>query len=129
MSTRATYQFDVDMMIQTFYIHHDGYPTGAAEYFDNALNLVNSSGSSFAAKFIRANAKADFTESHEVHGDTDYRYTVRRDPPSGEFMVHVEQVEYDHKGNRHFQTRFDGSISEFIVNNLDRQLTAIFKTA
>ena len=38
MSTRANYIFKSGRKtLATFYIHHDGYPEGAAEYFHKAL--------------------------------------------------------------------------------------------
>lgn len=70
MSTRATYVIDG----HAFYIHHDGYPDGAARlYFAPALAFTGPG--DFAARFFRANVQAEFTKSHETHGDTQYRYT------------------------------------------------------
>ncbi len=73
MSTRATYQFKSGTQtLATIYIHHDGYPEGAAEYYFAPCFerfSVNS--------FFRANERAEITESHEIHGDTEYRYTVQ----------------------------------------------------
>ena len=76
MSTRATYLFKggeyrPDVCI---YIHHDGYPEGAAHYFWNAFKA--SSGHLSAEDMIRGNERAEFTESHDLHGDTEYRYTL-----------------------------------------------------
>lgn len=79
MSTRATYQIDS----YTFYIHHDGYPEGAAMYLYEALKHEDkrsrdySPNASFADYFIRANNRAELTKSHESHGDTEYHYTVK----------------------------------------------------
>lgn len=70
MSTRATYQFQNACI----YIHHDGYEAGAANYFHAAI--VAGKGSLTAESMIRANDRAEITSSHELHGDTDYRYTV-----------------------------------------------------
>ena len=40
MSTRANYIFKSGRKtLATFYIHYDGYPEGAASYFQNALSL------------------------------------------------------------------------------------------
>lgn len=77
MSTRATYKIDGT----TFYIHHDGYPEGAAEYFKNALEWPDRAperapNATFADDFIRANLCAELTPGHDAHGDTEYRYTV-----------------------------------------------------
>jgi hypothetical protein len=83
MSTRATYQIQIDPDFDgdvTFYIHHDGYPEGAAAYFyamhTQSLESVHGS---FPEKFVRANGQAEFTRSHESHGDTDYRYDLKSD--------------------------------------------------
>ena len=74
MSTRATYLFKggeyrPDVCI---YIHHDGYEQGAAYYFYNAFLA----GSVDAESMIRGNERAEVTGSHELHGDTEYRYTI-----------------------------------------------------
>lgn len=75
MTTRATYQFITKQNNSTVYIHHDGYPLGAAIYFYNMLNRPTYSGDNLA-EFIRANEYAEITESHQHHGDTNYQYTV-----------------------------------------------------
>lgn len=77
MSTRATYEFTPGPFTPgvTFYVHYDGYPEGAARYFYAMLNHPNDRGG-LAAKFIRANELAEFTDAHDAHGDTEYRYTV-----------------------------------------------------
>tara|TARA_R110002020_G_scaffold289133_1_gene504589 strand:- start:315 stop:701 length:387 start_codon:yes stop_codon:yes gene_type:complete len=71
MSTRATYQFipadQTFRPIITLYIHHDGYPAGAAEYL---------SGVETPEQFIRRNRQAEITDSHDTHEDTEYRYTI-----------------------------------------------------
>lgn len=87
MSTRATYE----IAGQTFYIHHDGYPAGAASYFENMIGALTVAGNGqgidaiadrrggalFA--FIRGNLRAEPTESHDVHGDTEYRWKILGD--------------------------------------------------
>lgn len=76
MSTRATYQFETRMgRLVTFYIHQDGHPKGAAFYFNNALK-AEQNGQELAARFFRANPKAEFTTGHDAHEDTEYRYQV-----------------------------------------------------
>jgi len=85
MSTRATYQIE-DM---TFYCHHDGYPEYAAVRFarmiaafnvpakdDNFREIEDRRGSLMFA-FVRGNLDAQPTESHDAHGDTEWRYTIR----------------------------------------------------
>lgn len=78
MSTRATYLISSsnwDKLKICFYIHYDGYPEGAAEYFWNMHHNKNNRGG-YAGRFIRSNDLAEFTLSHESHGDTEYRYTL-----------------------------------------------------
>ena len=68
MATRATYQFpSINGNKVTIYVHHDGYPSGAAEKMDGCI---------YAEDFIRKNDRAEITESHMVHADTEYCYTV-----------------------------------------------------
>lgn len=74
MSTRATYRINR----HCFYIHHDGYEEGASVYFWRALvgNASRGVRGGLAERFLRANLGAEFTPSHEAHGDTEYRYNV-----------------------------------------------------
>ena len=86
MSTRATYRFEAGDVSRrasgmshapvTVYIHHDGYPAGAACYFWNMHHATSYDRTPLVC-FIRANERAEVTEGHEAHGDTDYRYTLR----------------------------------------------------
>jgi hypothetical protein len=85
MSTRATYRFEdgpkpYDYLRHgpiTFYVHHDGYPAGAALYFYQMLTHERERGNGgLAEQFIRANEGAEFTRSHSAHGDTEYRYDI-----------------------------------------------------
>lgn len=74
MSTRATYLFKGGEYRPAVcvYIHHDGYPAGAAYYLLNAFKA----GGMSAEGMIRGNDRAEITESHDAHGDTEYRYTI-----------------------------------------------------
>lgn len=72
MSTRANYIFKSGRKtLATFYIHHDGYPEGAADYFQNALLLGDGMIDS-PDIFLRANDKCESTTC--IHGDIDYLY-------------------------------------------------------
>ena len=85
MSTRATYQIE-DM---TFYCHHDGYPEYAAVRFarmiagysvptvDGNFREIEDRRGSLMFAFVRGNLDAQPTESHDAHGDTEWRYTIR----------------------------------------------------
>ena len=71
MSTRANYVFITDeKTVTTFYVHHDGYPEGAAEYFQKALLLGNGKISS-PDVFLRANSKCKISA---ICGDIEYLY-------------------------------------------------------
>jgi len=74
MSTRATYKFE-DRATTTIYIHYDGYPQGAAVYFNQML--TNPSKGDLATQFIRANQNAEITKSHKDHGDTEFHYDIK----------------------------------------------------
>lgn len=116
MSTRATYKID----FTTFYIHHDGYPEGAAEYFEAALkfrdtcDIDRAPNASFADDFMRANDRAELTESHDAHGDTEYRYTVTT---AGDFRFGPCQLRLRAE-TADGRVIFNGKLREFI----DRQL-------
>lgn len=83
MSTRATYCFlqpkGSHCPTITYYIHHDGYPNGAAVYFKRMLLAAERKQvgpRQFAEQFLIANREvAEFTTHHDAHGDTEYRYT------------------------------------------------------
>ncbi len=78
MSTRATYLLPAenysDQMV-CFYIHSDGYPEGAADYF-HKMHYCKNRSAGMAGRFFRANDKAEFTPCHEAHGDTEFQYTI-----------------------------------------------------
>lgn len=111
MSTRATYGFTGALGPSTvFYIHHDGYLEGAADYLlEAAKRYLGAPGGTLAEAFIRANECAEIAHSHGTHADTDYRYEVtlgavhhvlawKRVPSSGRWEV-----------------AFSGSLADFIT--------------
>ena len=106
MSTRATYKINGIY----FYIHYDGYPDGAAVYFHNALLYQHKRGG-LAAQFIRANDLAEFTESHEVHGDTEFRYDLQ-----GENLT-VYSNHWTETDGDCWSCSFSGSVYAFINAN------------
>lgn len=109
MSTRATYLFEADLSncrpAVCFYIHHDGYPEGAAEYFLAALLHTNERGG-LAERFIRANENAEFTGSHQAHGDTEFRYTVNPDYT----LLAEARVGFSNE----WRTHFYGNLLDFV---------------
>jgi hypothetical protein len=73
MATRATYELhELDKEPVCLYLHWDGYPEGAAMYFRRWLEEEKHT----VLGFLKANPKAEITDGHEAHGDTEYRYTV-----------------------------------------------------
>lgn len=74
MSTRANYVFyDGRTKIGNIYIHHDGYPEGAATYFHKAM--IQDGGRVTLDGFYKANDKhAEW--SLENHGDIEYLYKI-----------------------------------------------------
>ena len=73
MATRATYELhELDKEPVCLYLHWDGYPEGAAMYFRRWLEEEKHT----VLGFLKANPKAEITDGHESHGDTEYRYTV-----------------------------------------------------
>ena len=77
MATRATYQIDSKI----FYIHWDGYPEGAADYFAAMEKAKDVRDLPAAERFQMANPQAEPIDSHERHSDTQYRYTYVSDVP------------------------------------------------
>ena len=108
MSTRATYEING----QNFYIHYDGYEKGAARYLYEALCYENHR-SGLEGMFFRANSLAEFTESHDEHGDTQYRYTVTGHDARAALVVHARE-DLDE-----WREIYTGSLNEF----LDQQLS------
>lgn len=122
MSTRATYQFIPEdsrfTPAVTIYIHHDGYPEGAAVYLEDAH---------CAETFIRRNDAAQITASHEIHGDTEYRYNIYLRP--SKCRVDIKAFERQGYGEDAFwMDFFDGPIESFLeryqntptAKNIDR---------
>ena len=109
MSTRATYQFKTDMADTTFYVHHDGYPEYAFNYFKNAVES-NRKGT-LADKFHAANDNSEITESHAVHGDTEYQYTVTEPFNCKDATIIAIKKRWDAETG---ETFFSGLLSDFI---------------
>lgn len=106
MSTRATYEIAGAM----FYVHHDGYAKGAANYFakmveamtvpanGRGIDCVDDRRGGPAFAFIRGNMNAEPTESHDVHGDTEYRWKLEE--KAGELVVSFQARAHGEPGYR-----------------------------
>ena len=101
MSTRATYKFisawRPDVVL---YKHHDGYPEGAVQWLE---------GVRYPEAFIRKNDEAEITESHETHGDTEYRYTIKALPARQSKIWVQKRINFSH----HWEVIFQGSAELF----------------
>ena len=78
MATRAVYPFtgfpgDPESHV---YLHHDGYPTGAAWRFAAALR-ENHEPACFLAAFLSTQPRAEPIQSPEQAADAEYRYRVQ----------------------------------------------------
>ena len=135
MSTRATYLFSNTSMAGEdvcIYIHHDGYPSGAAQYLSNAKHLSSTDRRPLLESFIAANKGAEITRCHSTHGDTDYRYSITSTQPIwaiatsygyglADITCHSRHVSLgDGEGfTTYWKEIFSGSLNEFIMSNID----------
>ncbi|MCT0218480.1 hypothetical protein KQ304_05605 [Synechococcus sp. CS-1329] len=78
MATRAVYSFTgfPGTAERHLYLHHDGYPTGAAWRFATALRHSHEA-SAFLASFLSTQPGAEALSSAEQSADAEYRYQVR----------------------------------------------------
>ncbi len=77
MATRAVYTFTgfPEAPVRHLYLHHDGYPTGAAWRFATALR-EQPAAAEFLAAFLSSQPGAEVLASPEQAADADYRYVV-----------------------------------------------------
>ena len=108
MSTRATYEFVTDTDSVVIYKHHDGYPEGAAQWLH----------AGDTAETFQANNEGfiEVTESHERHGDTQFRYIVTDVPFYYTNLVGLKNVQaYEREiGSDMWVQFYDGLLSLFI---------------
>ena len=138
MSTRATYQFIEAGNTTTLYVHHDGYEHGAAWKFQAMIESIHAE--AFAQvdepdaaypfhthaharaaqghwfmHFIRGNSGAMLTDSHESHGDTEFRYTLLyRD----RVLTLTAEARYDFTDR--WDTIYTGNPCGFVNKHLDK---------
>lgn len=121
MGTRATYQFKTEGGVLgasiCFYVHWDGYLEGAAEYFAAAVDYYHSAPeghrSGLAGAFFRANNLAEFTRSHDAHGDTDFAYTLEQ-KKEGVRLKAVSNAGRFNEPEQPAQTVFYGKLEDFL---------------
>lgn len=147
MSTRATYQIEN----QCFYIHHDGYLEGAAEYFYNMIvagepqiktinvgpysrqKYLQYPSGGFAENFIRGNLNARFTGSHDEHGDTAFQYTLKNEilsyNPASSAINHIRIDKFINAYHDKKVFYIDhGSWHEYATGEKCAKLVAYYKT-
>jgi hypothetical protein len=108
MGTRAVLTFKDRYNSFSVYQHYDGYPEhtlpaieAAKEY---AWELPRFEASDFAAAFIAANKQKGggniyFTDTHESHGDLEYRYEI--EGKEKKLFVKIYKVEeYDEEARK-----------------------------
>lgn len=120
MSTRATYQFiKPSGTTVTYYIHHDGYECGAAEYLLRGLLHKSPPMAihTLAERFVRANDRAEITDSHEIHGDTEYRYTVNL--KTNTLKAEKRRPLQNTDGKIIFKKIFQGPLEQFVNEHPD----------
>ncbi|MCT0247378.1 hypothetical protein KQ297_00120 [Synechococcus sp. CS-205] len=78
MATRAVYSFSGFPYhpLHHLYLHHDGYPTGAAWRFAAALHEAPDA-SSFLGAFLSIQHQAEPLASPDQAADAEYRYRVQ----------------------------------------------------
>lgn len=83
MATRAVFSFTgfAGIPEQHLYLHHDGYPTGAAWCFAEALR-ENPESASFLAAFLSSQPRAEPIRCPDQAADAEYRYWVQLVPGS-----------------------------------------------
>jgi hypothetical protein len=120
MSTRATYTFKDGRESFSVYVHHDGYPTGAADKLratlesDKIWELPRFEVDEFAAGFIAVNktqgGSVRLLKKPSSVGDAAYRYTIRNTTKGLQV-----KVESGWEG----ETLWTGSLADFIENGAE----------
>ena len=78
MATRAVYSFTgfPGFLEQHLYLHHDGYPSGAAWRFAETFR-ESPEPASFLTTFLRSQPRAEPIENPEQAADAEYRYLLQ----------------------------------------------------
>ena len=126
MSTRAIYTFKDAHESHHVYIHHDGYPTYAHNYFANAIKsglawgLPRYEADEFAAAFVAANKTGSggvrLAKTRRAACDVEYGYLLTQ-AGDGALWLTVSSVEgWDKWTERRI---WRGKLSEFITRKGD----------
>jgi hypothetical protein len=124
MSTRATYRIAANSYSESeqqyFYIHYDGYPRGAVQYFkeflSNLEDLIEGEGYRTGNCVVAFGMLplSEFTRDHENHGDTEYRYNVYHDQQQGTFHVTGYRHTWGANPEDIWTRFFEGAMEDFI---------------
>jgi hypothetical protein len=122
MSTRAVYTFKDKMGTFHVYKHHDGYPSGAAQWIDdaraNAWQLPRFEADEFGAAFIQVNKEGAggvrLTHGPKDHGDIEYTYEITC--VGGVLNVKACRVDYSGAAyeKQSFVIIFNGPLTDFL---------------
>lgn len=129
MGTRAVYTFKDQYDTYAVYKHWDGYPSGAAEFLENALPYAwqgeRFEAADLAAAFVAANKKTEggdvyFTKGQSRHGDLDYDYVVTQ--KNAEKWVTVYSHEWNDVTKKTSRKRFwSGPLLKFIAEYKEKK--------
>lgn len=124
MSTRAVYTFTNGKEEYHVFKHHDGYPSGAAEFIEKAISLAwalpRFEPDEFAAAFVAANKTSDGgvrllhsgNWSDVSSSDIEYHYEISC--PSGALQVRAFAVDCDYTtGKWTVKQIFIGTLAKF----------------
>jgi len=119
MSTRAVYTFKDERDTFHIYKHHDGYPTGAAEWIakaiPNAWALPRFEACEFAASFVAGNkdraGAVYLTTDWKAHGDLAYRYEITA--VGKNLMVSAFHKVWNETADDIYTEIFSGTLNEF----------------
>ena len=131
MATRAVYTFKDSADTFAIYKHHDGYPSGAAEWLTAGFNKSwSKDGGAFeaaelAASFVAANKDGAggvyLSKGQRYHGDLSYDYVISN--KKGDAIIQVYEhrwvkyenslIPYDKKRVRIFQGTFAKFIEKY----------------
>ena len=125
MSTRAVYTFisknDWGLKEVHIYKHHDGYPTGAIEFIDNATRGYASTDipqrDTLVANFIienRVHGLIEITSHWKHHGDLEYRYEIEED-----LTIRIFELSFD---SGDWSLRYEGHLDKFKDSTLFKRI-------
>jgi hypothetical protein len=104
LATRAVYSFTgfPGTPVHHLYLHHDGYPTGAAWRFASALRH-HTAATAFLTAFQCTQPQAEVLSHPDQAADAEYRYAVTLQPgPTSMLQV---QCWRRHPGHNHWSSR------------------------